>query len=78
MNVTHVFEKLLAAYVDPRYRGIGSKGGTRSSKTWSMLQLLHIIAKTTKNPKLISCVGANLPMVKRGMLRDVLVAVCTL
>ncbi|WAX17420.1 terminase large subunit [Parabacteroides phage PM116P2] len=70
MNVTHVFEKLLAAYVNPLYRGIGSKGGTRSSKTWSMLQLLHIIAKTSQNPKLISCVGATLPMVKRGMLRD--------
>lgn len=70
MNTTHVFDKLLAAYVNPMLRGVASKGGTRSSKTWSMLQLLHIIASTSEKPKLISCVAATLPMVKRGMLRD--------
>lgn len=70
MNCTPVFDKLLAAYVNPRYRGVGSKGGTRSSKTWSMLQLLYLIASQSRKPKLISCVGANLPMVKRGMIRD--------
>lgn len=70
MNVTYVFEKLLAAFVNPRIRGIASKGGTRSSKTWSTLQLLHILCINSEKPLVISCVAATLPMVKRGMLRD--------
>lgn len=70
MNVTYVFEKLLSAFVNPRIRGIASKGGTRSSKTWSTLQLLHLLCINSENPLVISCVAATLPMVKRGMLRD--------
>lgn len=70
MNVTYVFEKLLAAFVNPRIRGIASKGGTRSSKTWSVLQLLHLLCINSEKPLVISCVAATLPMVKRGMLRD--------
>ena len=70
MNVTYVFEKLLAAFVNPRIRGIASKGGTRSSKTWSTLQLFHILCTNSEKPLIISCVAATLPMVKRGMQRD--------
>ena len=70
MNVTFTFEKLLDAFVSPRYRGIASKGGTRSGKTWAVLQMLHILAKTHPSPMVISCVAATFPMVKRGMLRD--------
>lgn len=70
MNVTYVFEKLLAAFVNPRIRGIASKGGTRSSKTWSTLQLLHLVCVNSEKPLVISCVAATLPMVKRGMQRD--------
>lgn len=70
MNVTYVFEKLLAAFVNPRIRGIASKGGTRSSKTWSVLQLLHLVCVNSENPLVASCVAATLPMVKRGMMRD--------
>ena len=70
MNVTYVFEKLLAAFVDPRIRGVASKGGTRSSKTWSTLQLLHLLCVNAEKPLVISCVAATLPMVKRGMQRD--------
>lgn len=70
MNVTFVFEKLLVAFVNPKIRGIASKGGTRSSKTWSVLQLLHLTCVNSENPLVISCVAATLPMVKRGMVRD--------
>lgn len=70
MNVTYVFEKLLAAFVNPRIRGIASKGGTRSSKTWSTLQLLHLVCVNSEKPLVVSCVAATLPMVKRGMVRD--------
>lgn len=70
MNVTYVFEKMLSAFVNPRIRGIASKGGTRSSKTWSVLQLLHLTCVNSEKPLVISCVAATLPMVKRGMMRD--------
>ena len=70
MNVTYVFEKMLSAFVNPRIRGIASKGGTRSSKTWSTLQLLHLTCVNSEKPLVISCVAATLPMVKRGMMRD--------
>lgn len=70
MNVTYVFEKLLAAFVNPRIRGIASKGGTRSSKTWSTLQLLHLVCVNSEKPLIISCVASTLPMAKRGMIRD--------
>lgn len=70
MNVTYVFEKMLSAFVNPRIRGIASKGGTRSSKTWSVLQLLHLTCVNSEKPLVISCVAATLPMVKRGMVRD--------
>ena len=70
MNVTTTFEKLLAAFVNPVYRGIASKGGTRSGKTWSVLQMLHLLALQNEKPLIISCVAATFPMVKRGMLRD--------
>lgn len=70
MNVTYTFEKLLAAFVNPKIRGIASKGGTRSSKTWSTLQLFHILCTNSEKPLIISCVAATLPMVKRGMIRD--------
>lgn len=70
MNVTFTFEKLLDAFVNPRIRGIASKGGTRSGKTWAALQLLHLLCKSCEKPLVVSCVAATLPMVKRGMQRD--------
>lgn len=70
MNVTHTFEKLLAAFVDPRIRGVASKGGTRSGKTWATLQMLHLLCSSSEKPLVVSCVAATLPMVKRGMQRD--------
>lgn len=70
MNVTYTFEKLLAAFVDPKIRGVASKGGTRSGKTWATLQMFHILCTNSEKPLVISCVAATLPMVKRGMQRD--------
>nr|DAK68283.1 MAG TPA: terminase large subunit [Caudoviricetes sp.] len=70
MNVTYTFEKLLAAFVDPRIRGVASKGGTRSGKTWATLQMLHLLCSNAEKPIIVSCVAATLPMVKRGMQRD--------
>ena len=70
MKTTYVFDRLLEATVNPVIRGVSSRGGTRSSKTWSMLQLLFLIAEKSEAPLLISCVTDTMPGVKRGMFRD--------
>lgn len=70
MKTTKVFDKLLAALVDPEVRGVASRGGTRSSKTHSMLQLLYMVACESETALLISCVTDTNPGVRRGMFRD--------
>ena len=48
---------------------IVNKGGTRSGKTWSLLQCCIWLALNQKN-KLISVVGESVPFLKRGAMRD--------
>lgn len=50
-------------------RIIANKGGTRSTKTWSLLQLMLIIATSTPGV-LVSVVSESMPHLKRGALRD--------
>ena len=61
---------MLAAYVDPAVRVIALKGSTRSSKSWSTMQLLDVIAAKSKTPRLISVVSESMPHLKRGVIRD--------
>lgn len=68
IKLTEVFEKNARAYVDG-YRYIINQGSARSSKTYSILQLLHFIAKKPKK-RIISVVSKTLPHLKRGALRD--------
>ena len=68
IKLTEVFEKNARAYVDG-YRYIINQGSARSSKTYSILQLLHFIAKKLKK-RIISVVSKTLPHLKRGALRD--------
>jgi len=70
METTKVFSDLLAAYIDPTVRTILLRGGTRSSKTWSALQLINTIASKSKKPRLISVVSETMPHLKRGAIRD--------
>jgi len=70
METTKVFSDLLAAYVDPSVRVICLKGSTRSSKTWSTLQLLDTIAAKSKSKRLISVVSETFPHLKKGAIRD--------
>ena len=65
MNTTNVFSKLLKA----KSRIIISQGGTSSSKTYSTLQLLYLIA-FKKQGTHISVVSETLPHLKRGAMRD--------
>lgn len=69
MKVTSVFAKNLEAY-NKEYRVIVNKGSTRSSKTWSILQLLYIIAEFSDTPRLISIVSESMPHLKKGCIRD--------
>ena len=48
---------------------ICNEGGTRSTKTYSILQLLYMIAKH-QNYRLISIVSETMPHLKRGAIRD--------
>lgn len=70
METTKVFSDLLAAYTDPAIRGILLEGSTRSSKTWSTLQLLDRIGRKSKVPRLISCVSETMPHLRRGAITD--------
>jgi len=65
LNTTNVFSKLLKANT----RLIISQGGTSSSKTYSTLQLLFLIA-FKKQGTHISIVSETLPHLKRGAMRD--------
>lgn len=47
-----------------------NEGGTRSSKTYSILQLLILIAQHAKRKFLISVVSESMPHLKRGAIRD--------
>ncbi len=52
------------------YRRALNEGGTSSSKTYSILQILFLIARYAKSPLLISVVSETLPHLKRGAIRD--------
>ena len=68
IKTTPVFDANLKAY-QQGWPIICNEGGSRSSKSYSIMQLLIMIA--INNPmKRISCVSHSLPHVKRGMYRD--------
>ena len=70
-NTTVVYEKVARAWVDGK-RHIWVEGGTAASKTYSIIQLLILIAQHTKSPLLISVVAESVPHLKRGVIRDFL------
>lgn len=68
VNTTPVFQRNLAAY-QSGFPIICNEGGSRSSKSYSIVQLLCGLAK--QKPKLrISIVSHSLPHIKRGAYRD--------
>ena len=69
LNTTKVFEEILEAWVGKK-RGILLEGGTSSSKTFSALQFLDILAEKTPISLLMSVVSETLPHLKRGAQRD--------
>lgn len=69
MNLTSVFAQNLQAY-NQGMRYIVNKGSTRSSKTYSILQLLFLIAEFSTQPRIISIVSESMPHLKKGCIRD--------
>lgn len=69
MKLTSVFAKNIDAY-NNGYRYIVNKGSTRSSKTYSTLQLLYLIARFSSKPLVISVVSESMPHLKKGCIRD--------
>ena len=69
ITVTRIYEKNVEAWLGGKRRSL-NEGGTASSKTWSILQLLVLIAQNAKAPLLISVVSESLPHLKRGAIRD--------
>lgn len=67
-KTTKIYEQNLKAYLEGK-RHIWNEGGTSSSKTWSLLQILILIAEYTKEPLLISVVAESIPHIKRGAIR---------
>ncbi len=68
LDVTAIFEQNLEAYQD-KWPIICNEGGSRSGKTYSLIQLLVAIAVNNPN-KRISIVSHSLPHIKRGAYRD--------
>lgn len=69
MRTSNVFAKNIKAYFKPNNLII-NQGGTSSGKTYSTLQLLFLIAKLNKKPRIISVVSYALPHLKLGAVRD--------
>jgi phage terminase large subunit len=68
IKATPVFYANKKAYEDG-YPIICNEGGSRSSKSYSVVQLLIHIALSKPNTR-ISCVSHSLPHIKRGVYRD--------
>lgn len=69
METTNVFKKNITAY-NAGASLIVNQGGTRSSKTYSLMQLIFIIALYSKKKLIISVVSYALPHLKLGAMRD--------
>jgi len=69
MKLTQTFRKTAQAY-NEGYKFIINRGSSRSSKTFSTLQLLYIIAKKSKEPLVIHVVSHSTPHLKDGAISD--------
>ena len=69
ITFTNVFSKNLKEYISGANL-IVNQGGTRSSKTYSIIQLLVEICKRSTKPLIISIVSRSLPHLKLGAMRD--------
>ena len=69
IKTTKIYEQNAEAWLGGKRRAL-NEGGTYSSKTFSILQLLILIAQSSKSKLLISIVSESRPHLKRGAIRD--------
>lgn len=69
LRTTGVFTKNYEALNDPSIRFVINQGGSRSSKTYSLCQLLIVYSLQESN-KVISIVRKSLPSLKATIMRD--------
>jgi phage terminase large subunit len=69
MNFSDIFTRNVAA-MNNGAQIIVNKGGARSTKTWSIMQLLWLICQKSEKGVLISVVSESIPHLKRGCIRD--------
>lgn len=69
IKTTRIYEENAEAWLSGKRRAL-NEGGTYSSKTYSIIQLLILIAQHTKAKLLTSIVSESLPHLKRGAIRD--------
>ncbi len=69
MTTTRVWVENNQALVAGKRRAL-NQGGTSSTKTYSILQILALITQYAKKPTLISVVAESLPHLKKGAIRD--------
>lgn len=66
---TSVFDRNWTSFNDPNIRFILNQGGSRSSKTWSLCQMLIVYCLTNKN-KVVSVVRKTFPSLRGSVMRD--------
>lgn len=69
MITTEVFKRTQKAYLDG-YRIIANRGGSRSGKTFSKLQLDYCIMSMSKRSRVLTTVSHSFPHLHSGAIRD--------
>lgn len=69
MQVTNVYERNIKALKSKKFFII-NKGGTRSGKTFAVLQMLITLALKSKKKRVISVISETFPHIKRGARRE--------
>ena len=69
IEATPVFEQNFSAWSNSEFKTIINQGGSRSSKTYSIVQVLIIIALTKPNTQ-ISIVRKSFPSLRGSVMRD--------
>ena len=71
IDSTVIFQKNYAALTDPALRFIINEGGSRSSKTYSLCQMLIVYCYQNKN-KVVSIIRKTFPALRATVMRDFL------
>ena len=69
IKATEIYKENAKAWASGKRRAL-NEGGTYASKTWSILQVLYMIAQGAKEKLMISVVSESLPHLRKGCIKD--------